>query len=156
MDKDISEPIDEVVTYSSLAGRIFASVVDIFFIFILFFLLSLFFDSFIPRSSMNKNSREFFDLISGLMFFLLPVFYFAIMESSKMQATAGKYITGIKVVDESTFQKISFVRAFFRAIIKIVSIYFFGIGLLFLIILLSNGRGQSVHDGITKTFVIDR
>ena len=151
-----NEPvIDDVFTPASLVGRLFASIADLVFVAIVLLLLSVLLDEIIPRRSMEKNSRELFDLIFSASFFILPVLYLAVMESSKLKATLGKLITGIKVVDENSFQRIGFFRALGRAVVKVISIYFCGIGIIIFVLVFSSEKKQSIHDGLFKTLVVD-
>ncbi len=151
-----NEPIsDDVFTPTSLVGRLFASIADLVFVAIALLLLSILSDEIIPRRSMEKNSRELFDLVFSASFFILPVLYLAVMESSKYKATLGKLITGIKVVDENSFQRIGFFRALGRAVVKVISIYFCGIGIIIFVLVFSSKKKQSIHDGLFKTLVVD-
>ncbi len=151
-----NEPvIDDVFTPASLFGRLFASIADFVFVAIVLFLFSVLLDEIIPRRSMEKNSRDLFDLIFSASFLILPVLYLAVMESSKLKATLGKLITGIKVVDENSFQRISFFRALGRAVVKVISIYFCGIGIIIFVLVFSSEKKQSIHDGLFKTLVVD-
>ena len=69
-------------------------------------------------------------------------FYFAYMESSKLQATVGKKVMGIKVTDLKGKQ-ISFKTASLRFFTKLCSIWF-----------KPNEKGQEYHDKISKCLVI--
>ena len=76
--------------------------------------------------------------------------YFTLLESSKLKATFGKNILGIKV-NNSKNQQISFKQANIRYWGKLISTFMFMIG--FLMIML-NEKKQSFHDMIAKTTVI--
>ena len=150
-----NDPTNDVITSPSLVGRLFASIVDFVFVGIVLLLISVLLDEIIPRRSMEKNNRELFDLVFSASFFVLPVLYLAVMESSKLKATLGKLITGIKVVDENSFQRIGFFRALGRAVVKVISIYFCGIGVIIFVLIFSSEKKQSIHDGLFKTLVVD-
>jgi uncharacterized RDD family membrane protein YckC len=76
--------------------------------------------------------------------------YFALMQSSKHQATVGKMAVGIKVTD-SKHQRLTFARATGRYFSKIIS----SITLLVGYILAGfTFRKQSLHDMIANTYVI--
>jgi uncharacterized RDD family membrane protein YckC len=146
---------DDVFTPASIIGRIFASIVDVVFVAIALVVVSILSDEVAPRRAMTNSGRGLSDLISWASFFVLPVLYLAIMESSKLKATIGKLIIGVKVLDENTFQRIGFFRALGRAIVKVVSVYFCVIGVLLFFLLSFTEKKQAIHDGIFKTVVVD-
>ena len=82
--------------------------------------------------------------------FLVPLLYFALMESSSMQATLGKKLVGIKVTD-ARGDRISFWRAVGRYLGKIVSTMTLMIG--FLMAAFTKKR-QALHDMIASTLVL--
>lgn len=146
---------DDILTPTSLIGRVFASIADFVFVAIGLILLSVLVEELSPRRSMTNSNRELFDLVVSICFFVVPILYFSVLESSKLGATLGKLIIGIKVVDENTFQRISFFRALGRALVKIISLYFCGIGIIVFVLGMSGERKQSIHDGLFKTLVVD-
>ena len=74
--------------------------------------------------------------------------YFAFMESSKFQATAGKLVFRLRVCDYR-FERISFLRAVFRFLARTV------LGIWILVIMFTNSM-QSIHDVLTQTIVLTR
>jgi uncharacterized RDD family membrane protein YckC len=78
--------------------------------------------------------------------------YFALQESSAVQASLGKRAFALKVVDEH-LERIGFGRATFRYFVKVPSAFFFGAG--FLIAGLTP-RKQALHDMLAGTFVVFR
>lgn len=78
--------------------------------------------------------------------------YFALMQSSKHQATLGKMALGLKVVD-SEGNRLTFGRATLRYIGKFVSSLVLMIGY---IIAAFNPRKQALHDMIASTYVIKK
>jgi uncharacterized RDD family membrane protein YckC len=78
--------------------------------------------------------------------------YFSIFESSRLQATPGKLIENIKVVDLNG-KRIAFVRATLRYFSSLLSdaIFFFGN----LPILFTKHR-QALHDMISNTLVVKK
>ncbi len=87
-----------------------------------------------------------------LMWLLCVPCYYAFLESSSWQATLGKRLLGIKVVDLEG-QRISFGRAlgrWFAASLSYLTLY---IG--FLLAALTD-RKQALHDFIASTLVVDR
>lgn len=84
---------------------------------------------------------------------LVPIFlllYYSFMESSTKQATFGKQLLRIKVVDMS-YQKISFLRAVGRHFGKIISMLILFIGI---IIIFFTRRKQGLHDLMVSTLVV--
>jgi uncharacterized RDD family membrane protein YckC len=78
--------------------------------------------------------------------------YFALQESSAVQASLGKRAFGLKVVDERG-QRIEFGRATFRFFGKILSGLILGIGFLMAGL---TPRKQALHDIFAGTFVVFR
>ena len=76
--------------------------------------------------------------------------YYALLESSKYQATLGKMVLGIKVTNMQG-QKISFARATGRHFAKMISGIILGIG--FLMIAFTKKK-QGLHDIIADCLVI--
>ena len=76
--------------------------------------------------------------------------YNAWFESSKYQGTPGKILLKLKVVDEQG-NRIGFVTAALRYILKTVFANFFYIG--FIVILL-NDKKQGLYDLLLKTCVV--
>ena len=76
--------------------------------------------------------------------------YFTVLESSKLQATLGKSILGVRVTDLN-YQKISFAQANIRYWSKLISILTLMIGI---IMIMLNEKKQSFHDMVAKTIVI--
>jgi uncharacterized RDD family membrane protein YckC len=85
-----------------------------------------------------------FGMIAGL------ALYSSILESSKYQSTVGKSEYRCVVTDLEG-RRISFKTAMFRAILKVVSIGFFGIGL---VMIYHSDKCQGLHDVYAKTIVI--
>jgi uncharacterized RDD family membrane protein YckC len=74
--------------------------------------------------------------------------YFAVMESSPLQATAGKLIFRLRVCDYG-LERISFLRAVLRYLARAV------LGVWLLVMLFTNSM-QGVHDLLTKTLVLGK
>jgi uncharacterized RDD family membrane protein YckC len=73
--------------------------------------------------------------------------YFALMESSKLQATVGKLLFRLRVCDYG-FERISFLRAVLRYLARAV------LGVWLLVIMFTNSM-QGLHDLLTKTIVLE-
>jgi antitoxin component YwqK of YwqJK toxin-antitoxin module/uncharacterized RDD family membrane protein YckC len=88
--------------------------------------------------------------VINLVILLVYIGYFAGMESSMRQATYGKIMLGLKVVDEDGF-RISFWRAVGRYFAKYLSVFTLFIGFL---IAAFTKKKQALHDMVAKTLVI--
>jgi len=84
-----------------------------------------------------------------LLWLLLIVLYFAIMESSTNQGTLGKMAVGIRVGNYKG-QKISFLNAVGRYFAKILSQLIFYIGF---IMVGFDDKKQGLHDKLAETYV---
>ena len=89
-------------------------------------------------------------LVSCLVFFLINLFYFAIMESSLGQATYGKKALGMYVTDLNG-DRISFGRAIGRYFGKMISGLFLNIGFIMAAFTL---KKQALHDMMAGTLVV--
>lgn len=99
----------------------------------------------------------FFDDVSAAalsMYFVaafVSVFYYVVMEAGKKQATYGKQMMKLKVVD-SQGKRITFLRSVVRNVFgKALSSMIFGIGYIWLFF---DKNQQGWHDKIAGTFVV--
>lgn len=90
------------------------------------------------------------ELTGALLGLLVSWLYFAVMESSAMQATLGKKVFGLIVVDTAG-DRISFLRATGRYFSKILSALILLIGF---IMVAFTERKQGLHDLIAGTLVV--
>ena len=90
--------------------------------------------------------------LNGALLVLIAWLYFAGAESSTTQATTGKQWLGIKVAN-SRGQRISLGRATLRFAIKLLSLTLLGLPLL---LAFGSDQHQSLHDRISRTFVVKR
>ncbi len=81
---------------------------------------------------------------------VIIIIYYALMESSKYQATLGKIVMGIKVVNKDG-QRLDLPKALLRNLSKILSALILGIGYIMIIF---DDRKQGLHDKIADTFVV--
>ena len=88
-------------------------------------------------------------LIAVLIISVVTFFYYPLLESSSWQATIGKRLMGLRVVDESG-ARISFLRALARYLSKILSAVF----LIGYIMAAFTSKKQALHDLIAGTLVI--
>jgi uncharacterized RDD family membrane protein YckC len=118
----------------------------------------IFFLFFTPEVELAELANDmdamiaFYSGLSGLWFisFILTLLYFAGMQSSKYQATLGKMIIGVIVIDE-VGNRISMGRGVGRYFAKILSGMIFYIGF---IMAGFDSRKQALHDKLASTFVI--
>lgn len=160
-DHDIEEELGEGLEELSYAGflqRFAAYVIDnLIIIAILVGILFLF--SFAMAFSHEINGQEFdpedptVDFMMNILLLVGSVFvgwlYFAVQESSQAQASLGKRMFGMKLVDEDG-NRISFQRATGRHFAKILS-SFFMIGYL---IQPFQEKAQALHDKMAGTLVV--
>ena len=114
----------------------------------------------LQQLSEAKAPLQMADLSSflGLMSIILvigicaPILYFSIMESSKLQATLGKMVLGIKVVDRNG-NRLTFWRAFGRKMAKILSTLTLNIGYF---MAGATRKKQALHDKLAGTYVVDK
>ncbi len=90
--------------------------------------------------------------VAGVVSFIIQMLYFAIMESSKYQATLGKMALGIMVTDTDGM-RISFGRALGRNLGKMISSLILMIGY---IMIAFTSRKQGLHDLMAGTLVIKK
>jgi len=83
---------------------------------------------------------------------ILNWLYYTLMESSSQQATLGKMVLGMVVIDELG-GRISFARANARYWSKLLSAMFMWIGY---IMAAFTEKKQALHDLIATTFVVDK
>jgi uncharacterized RDD family membrane protein YckC len=98
---------------------------------------------YIPLYMLFGDSASIFNLLFSWV-------YFAWMESSKLQATLGKKVFGLKVINQNG-RKITFKRATGRYFAKYISAFTLGIGYLMAAF---TKRKQGLHDKIASTFII--
>jgi uncharacterized RDD family membrane protein YckC len=87
-----------------------------------------------------------------LIIYAISIFYFAIMESSKAQASVGKMALGIKVTDLEG-NRITFGKSFLRAIGRLISSAIMYIGY---IMAAFTDKKQALHDIIANTIVVKK
>lgn len=139
-------------TYASGGRRLLAWFIDRI---IISSVLSFFITwSFIP----HDDFKEFFDIrfltlsfgIYQISKFIIGTLYYAVMESSKHQATLGKLAVGVKVTDQNG-QRLTFSKALLRNLSKIISGWLLGIGYIMIIF---DERKQGLHDKIADSYVV--
>ena len=88
----------------------------------------------------------------ALLSFLIQLLYYALMESSKSQATLGKMALGI-IVTDTNGERLDFTKAMIRQLFKLLS------GMIMMIGYLMAGfteKKQALHDIIASTYVVKK
>lgn len=98
------------------------------------------------------NSTAVVEFLQTMGTLIIMFLYFPFCESSRYQASIGKYLFGMKVVDKEG-KRIEFWRALARLISKGLSYMFLFIG--FVMIAFSKNK-QGLHDLIVGTYVVQR
>lgn len=142
--------------YAGFWKRFLASLIDYIIIFciqILFLIVWAGFELLLNLVGINQGTKEIILGVLGTPIMLaLPWLYYAVLESSDRQATFGKRVLNIKVVDINN-SKISFIKATVRFWSKFIS------GLILLIgyiMAAFTPKKQALHDMIANTYVIKR
>jgi len=100
--------------------------------------------------NLTTQISSFFDVLATVLFTIVEWLYYAISESSNWQASPGKLILGLKVVD-TNFQKISFARASGRHFAKLLNLLCLGFGYL---MPLFTERKQALHDLVANCVIV--
>ena len=104
----------------------------------------------IPVAEVSEEAAVGYAIVFNLMLFIAMWLYFALMESSSIQATVGKMLIGI-VVSDMAGNRISFRRASGRYFAKIPSWILLGIGFYMAGF---TERKQALHDIMASCLVI--
>ena len=117
-------------------------VIGLIFGFLLSYALSI-------DGSLSRGDRYIVDGSIYLPMLLVYWLYFALLESSSRQATFGKAVLGLKVVDYEG-SKISFGLATGRLIIKSIPFAFAASAA----VILLDKKNQAIHDAAAETYVV--
>lgn len=132
--------------FASFDQRLLASIIDYFFITIVYVVLVLLSFIFI-----EEKIQRIYTLFIGLPFIPMVKFvYSSIAEASEKQATAGKALLNIKVTDLQG-EKIELGNSFGRNLAKALSVLPFFFGYLYSFL---NKKQQCFHDIIAETLVV--
>lgn len=112
-------------------------------------------DPFFSENIENRNDP--LTLVLGgvlviIFLIMFPVMYCSLMESSKYQATLGKMLLRLKVVDREG-DKILFRKALMRNVPKVLNLLVPPLYFTFIVIGVSKSK-QALHDKVAGTFVI--
>ncbi len=103
----------------------------------------------VPRIADSQQTAAWMGFI---IYFFLPLPYFVLMESSRLQATIGKLVVGVKVTDIEG-NRISTARALWRFVARFLDGVTFGVGYAMAAF---TQRRQGLHDKHAGTLVILR
>jgi uncharacterized RDD family membrane protein YckC len=145
-------------SYGGFWRRLVAYTIDVVPFVVLLFLIAYFFLDFgevwRARATSLDARTEFLRQRNYIRdgAFLLWVIYCIFMEASSLQGTLGKYVMGLKVVDESG-NALSLKRSAIRNASKILSYLPISLGFAWAVF---NKRRRTWHDFIAKTLVVKR
>lgn len=148
MNETVSNEINEDTEFGGFWIRVGAYFIDLVVLIIPVLLISFLFRAVTPAS--DELELAIVDVMDSFLSIIVWWIYFAVMNSSEWQATVGKRVVGLKVVDENG-NRISFGRATGRYFAEILS------GLILLIGYMMVGwtkRKQGLHDMIASTYVV--
>lgn len=131
------------VVYAGLGIRTLATFIDLVIIAVLLLIPELSFFSF------NFNDID----LNGYRFLMLAaiwIFYHVVLESSPLQATFGKRMLNLKIIDLYG-KRMNIIRAMFRCLSVFISIASVGLGIWFIS---TDPKKQGWHDLIAGSFVI--
>jgi len=111
----------------------------------------------LASADIEYAQRAFSALTSEMVSVLSPIMlvvetlYFSLQEASRYQATLGKRVLGIKVVNRNG-ERVSLLQSVARTLAKYVSGFIFCIGYLMAAF---TRRKQALHDLVTDSFVVN-
>jgi uncharacterized RDD family membrane protein YckC len=149
--QEVIESVASIEEYAGFWRRGFAFIVDIIAIIVFFYVVIVGFGI----------SLHFFD---GLMMINNPIWWFAALlapivlpvimfESSNRQASIGKKLLGLKLINTSG-NRIGFGRAISRLSLKVIFFYTFFLFPISCLMIIFSDKKQGIHDSITNTFVV--
>jgi uncharacterized RDD family membrane protein YckC len=134
---------DLKVTYAGLGKRTIAKLIDLTIVFIPLLILETVLFKF-NRSNNDFNTYRIFIVV------VTWIFYNSVFETSVYQATIGKMLVKMKVIDLYG-KRMSVLRSFFRCIATIISILPVGLGIWYIT---TDPKKRAWHDLIAGTYVI--
>jgi uncharacterized RDD family membrane protein YckC len=140
--KFINAP-DLKVTYASLGSRAIATFIDLTIVLSALLILEMI----LLNSNYTNKDVNIYRFLVGIFTW---IFYNGLFESSVYQATIGKMILKIKVIDLYG-KRMSVLRAVFRCISTIISILPIGLGIWYIT---TDSKKRGWHDLISGCYVI--
>ncbi|GIO31570.1 hypothetical protein J2TS6_27110 [Paenibacillus albilobatus] len=151
--------------YASFWKRLLAYCLDLIVVWLIFFVLKsafyrirgIYAQHLLNQGASIEDLKHVidFDISKNVALILILIFcwlYFALMESSRRQATWGKKWVGLIVVNEM-YERLSFGKASARFWSKMLSSLILCAG--YIMVLFTPYR-QSLHDKIAKTYVVNQ
>ncbi len=153
---DDFEELNQNFVYAPFGKRMAAAILDMFII-IIFIIAESFFLGVLKGIFIFINFSTLVSKIDSnnifmFILFLIPTVYVSYCECTSQQASPGKQIMGLQVVNMK-IQRLTFRHAFIRAILRWISIVFYLIGYIPAIF---TQKHQTFHDLVAKTLVVEK
>lgn len=145
------QPTNEINGATQFGGfwiRVGAYFIDLVVLIIPVLLVSFLFRSVTPAA--DEMEQAIVELMDSILSLIIWWVYFAVLHSSQWQASVGKKVVGLKVVDEKG-NRISFGRATGRYFAEFLSALILCIGYM---MVGWTKKKQGLHDMIAGTYVI--
>jgi len=133
--------------YIGFGRRLVAYIIDIIIVGVSAFLIGV-----ILRLSMSFSSEQAVGEMVMSVYFVAYLVYFILMESSSKQATVGKMLLKVKVVNGDG-ERLSLLNAVGRSFGRLISGMLMGLGY---VMILFTKEKQGLHDKLAKTYVVGR
>ena len=133
--------------------RVIAAILDVFVI-IFFWLITFYLIFVVSKTGLLTDSNIFLSIMLAILtLIIVGIIYKPVMETSDYQGTFGKYLLGMKIVNQSG-QKINLSASFIRTLVYFLTSIPF-VNLLLLMIGFTEYK-QGLHDIAAKTFVVSQ
>ena len=132
--------------YASLGKRAASFMIDDFVVSFLF--IAIFYDQ-ISSLTSKELVINFIVQYSWVLLLLKLIYHTFFIGYNGM--TVGKYIVGIRAIDEETGSKLSWGKAFIRALVRIIGESFFYFTFIFAIF---DKKVQTLHDKVVNCVVV--
>ncbi|WP_341793824.1 MULTISPECIES: RDD family protein [unclassified Rickettsia] len=152
--------------YCGVWRRFGAYIIDLLTLLFTTFCISFILYFFLKIPYLNKSFYDWFSIEENFIIFIIInmifftaqiILYWVLFESSKLQATPGKYLLNMKIINKNE-TKISFLKSFFRLLVNIL-IIIFGFGIVEIInifCIVFTKQKTSIPDMICGTRVVRR
>ena len=141
-EKAETEKINLDVKYAGLGIRILAYIIDSIFIIPLCFLIE---HLIFGNANFEENT-----MLRNILNLSIWTIYYGVSESSKYQATIGKKICGIMVIDVEG-NRLTFKKAYLRFLAQFISIIPLGFGIW---AIATDEKKQAWHDMLMNCYVV--
>jgi len=133
--------------FAGFGRRFIAYMIDIVIIMFSAFMIAM-----VLRFVLSFSSEESVGQMVMVVYFIVYVSYFILMESSLKQATFGKLLFKIKVINENGV-RLSLVNSVGRTLGRLLSGAIIGLGY---VMILFTKEKQGLHDKLAKTYVVGK